>query len=113
MCTGTCKHVYNLSPFPLLQTMRPDRCRARAAPVHHLPPLPCITVNFSNARLSRAAQQIKLLLLAQIVVAFFLYVLLLALVAGFCLYLLLLFAAWRMTELNEPSSSGEKPVPGE
>ena len=93
--------------------MRPDRCRAHAVPVHHLPPSPCITVNFSNARLSRAAQQIKLLLLAQIAVAFFLYVLLLALVAGFCLYLLLLFAAWRMTELNAASSSGEKPVTGE
>ena len=100
----TCPHS------SLLQTMRADRCRAH---VHHLPPLPCITVNFSNLRLSRAAQQIKLLLLAQIVVAFFLYVLLLALVAGFCVYLLLLCAAWRMTELNAASSSVEKPVPGE
>ena len=91
--------------------MRPDQCRDYAAPVRRLPPLSFIPVSFSNARLSRAAQQIKLFLLVQMIVAFFLYVLLLTLVAG--LYLLLLFAVWTMAELNAmpPSSGGA--VPGE
>ena len=91
--------------------MRLDRCRAYPAPVRHLPPLSFLPVSFSNARLSRTAQQIKLLLLAQMIVALCLYVLLLTLVAG--LYLLLLFAVWAMAELNAmpPSSGGA--VPGE
>ena len=111
-CALVCVNMSTTCPHSsLLQTMRPDRCRAHAAPVHHFPHLPCITVNFSNARLSRAAQQIKLFLLAQIVVAFFLYVLLLALVAGFCLCLL--FTVWRMAELNAIPSSSGKPVLGE
>ena len=91
--------------------MRPHRCRAYAAPVRRLPPVSFIPVSFSNARLSRAAQQIKLFLLAQMIVALCLYVLPLTLVAG--LYLLLLFAVGRIAELNAmpPSSGGA--VPGE
>ena len=91
--------------------MRPDRCSAYAAPVRRLPPLSFIPVSFSNARLSRTAQQIKLFLLAQMIVALCLYVLLLTLVAG--LYLLLLFAVWAMAELNAMAPGSGGAVPGE
>ena len=91
--------------------MRPDQCRDYAAPIRCLSPSSFIPVSFSNAILSRAGQQIKLFLLTQMIVAFFLYVLLLTLVAG--LYLLLLFDVWRMAELNAVPPSSEEAVPGE